>query len=319
MNDYTIYYKTQLPVIGAWGVDDHWDIFISSYIPVDRVQQVFAKANAKEKRWIVFPEYELHVDKHLPQTPFAENGCDESEFIAAFWDTLPDNAAEMRICVDITGFIRPYLIFLIRWLNAKGVRKFDAIYSEPRKYGKRELTEFSGDIVKEVRQVALCEGVHTTDNTKDVLVIGAGYEDNLISHVAENKAKARKLQLIGFPSLRADMYQENVLRIRRADESLSATVHDEVRSYFAPANDPFVAATMLSKMVDDWESRHGISNLYLCPLSTRAHVLGFTLYFLTECRGRAASIIYPFEERHSPNTSEGVARIWKYTVELPAT
>ena len=143
------------------------------------------------------------------------------------------------------------------------------------------------------------------------------YEDNLIAHVAESKAKATKLQLIGFPSLRADMYQENVLRVRRADESLGGSMHEEVRSFFAPANDPFVAACTLRDVVNDWETKNGLSNLYLCPLSTKAHVLGFTLFFVTECRGRPISIIFPFEERYSQSTSRGIARIWKYTVELP--
>lgn len=317
MIDYSIYYKTQLSTSGKWGPDESWDIFISAFVPVERVLHVFTKANAREKRWIVFPEYGLARSDYPPEASFDAVYIDEAEFIAAFWDTLPQGAEQLRICIDITGFIRPYLIFLIRWLCEKGIRQFDAMYSEPQQYERREMTEFSGEIVKEVRQVALCEGIHTTDNTRDLLVIGSGYEDNLIAHVSENKAKATKLQLIGFPSLRADMYQENILRVHRADESLGGTMHGEVRSFFAPANDPFVAACTLHDVVDEWKGKNGISNLYLCPLSTKAHVLGFTLFFLTECRGLPVSIIFPFAERYSKNTSKGVARIWKYTVELP--
>ncbi|MBC8384245.1 MAG: hypothetical protein H8E57_01850 [Candidatus Cloacimonetes bacterium] len=40
-------------------------------------------------------------------------------------------------------------------------------------------------------------------------------------------------------------------------------------------------------------------------------------FYLTECRNTSASIIFPFEEQYSQNTSKGIARIWKYTVELP--
>ncbi len=69
-----------------------------------------------------------------------------------------------------------------------------------------------------------------TDISNDMLIVGSGYEDHLIKHVAEDKAKARKLQLIGFPSLRADMYQENVIRVQRAEESCqraARTAYDE--------------------------------------------------------------------------------------------
>jgi hypothetical protein len=318
MPDYTIYYKRQLAISEAWGPQENWDLFISAYVPAQRTTQVFAKVNAIHKKWLVFPEYGYNVAEHPSGDVFHKTAADEAAFIAGFWATLPSDAHNLRICIDITGFIRPYLIYFVRWLLEKGVRSFDAIYSEPVQYEERELTQFSGDVVKEVRQVAGCEGLHTSDIAKDVLIIGTGYEDNLIAHVAESKAKATKLQLIGFPSLRADMYQENIVRVHKAEESLSGSVDDELHSFFAPANDPFVAASELSRIVDEWATRKGITNLYLCPLSTKAHVLGFTLYYLTERRNTATSIIFPFEERYSQNTSKGIARIWKYTVELPA-
>ena len=62
------------------------------------------------------------------------------------------------IAVDITGFIRPYLIFLTRWLAGCGVRRFDALYTEPVIYGDREETKFSDEVVEEVRQIAGFEG-----------------------------------------------------------------------------------------------------------------------------------------------------------------
>ena len=170
----------------------------------------------------MFPEYNYSKGDYPSGDVFDGSAEGEAAFISYFWATLPSDASNLRICVDISGFIRPYLIFLVRWLFERGVKSFDAIYSEPVQYHERELTEFSSDVVKEVRQVAGCEGTHVPDIARDLLIIGVGYEDNLIAHVAENKAKATKLQLIGFPSLRADMYQENVLRVRRAEESLAA-------------------------------------------------------------------------------------------------
>lgn len=319
MIDYTIFYKRQLPVTDAWGPEENWDLFISCYVPAERTVRVFDRVSATHKWWLLCPEYGYGPSDRPEGAVFDARSDDEASFIAEFWQSLPTNVTSFSICVDITGFIRPYLIFLVRWFLEKGIRKFDAIYAELVQYQKRELTEFSGDIVKEVRQVAGCEGIHDRDISKDVVIIGAGYEDNLIWHVAENKAKATKLLLIGFPSLRADMYQENVLQVQRAEESLGGSVDDKIpNSFFAPANDPFVAATELSRIVDDWKQKKGITNLYLCPLSTKAHVLGFSLFYLTECRNTATSLIFPFEEQYSQNTSIGIARIWKYTVELPS-
>ncbi len=318
MIDYTIYYKEQLSVSDAWDSRLSWDYFVSAYVPAERTTTVFQKVSATHKRWLLFNEYEYDQSEHPNGECFESSHTDESDYVGEFWDTLPNDAASARICIDITGFIRPYLVYLVRYLMQKGVRQFDAIYSEPIQYQKRELTTFSGDVVKDVRQIAACEGQHTLDTSKDVLIIGAGYEDNLISHVAESKVDAQKLQVIGFPSLRADMYQENVLRVSRAEESLGRSVEDEVHSFFAPANDPFVAATELSRIVEDWESKKGLTNLYLCPLSTKAHVLGFTLYYLKERLETATSMLFPFEERYSRNTSKGIARIWKYHVELPS-
>lgn len=316
MIDYTIYYKRPLSVTEPWGPKEKWDLFISAYVPAERVLRVFEKVRAQHKRWLLFPEYVYGSDVQPAGDVFRHGGCDESHFVASFWDTLPRDAGKFQICIDITGFVRPYLIYLVRWLQVMGVTTFDAIYSEPVQYEQRELTEFSS-IVRKVRQVAGCEGTHSPDISKDVLIIGAGYEDNLISCVAEDKAKATKLRLFGFPSLRADMYQENVLRVRRAEESLGGPVDDEGASFFAPANDPFVVASELHRIVEDWKMRRGITNLYLSPLSTKAHALGFAIYYVTECKGSATSIIFPFEERCSQNTSKGIARIWRYMVELP--
>ena len=317
MTDYTIFYKRRLPLSGSWRPQDNWDLFISSFVPADRTTYVYDRVSANRKIWLVFPEYNFDT----AELPTGEVYCapvnNEANFIRDFWTSLPSNVHDLRICIDITGFIRPYLIYLVRWLQENNIRVFDAIYAEPVQYQRQEHTEFSGYVVDEVRQVVGFEGVHNTDISNDVLIIGVGYEYNLISHVADSKAKATKLQVIGFPSLRADMYQQNILCVQRAEESLAGTVDNEDRTFFAPANDPFVTANTLSAIVNRWNKRRPITNLYLCPLSTKAHVLGFALYFLTERRNTATSIIFPFEERYSKKTSEGIARIWKYTVELP--
>lgn len=225
--------------------------------------------------------------------------------------------AHHRVCIDITGFIRPHLIFMICWLHGSGVKTFDAIYSEPSQYLKKEDTTFSDGKVTTIRQVKGFEGQHSPDLSNDILIIGSGYDDILISQVAENKNNAKKIQIFGLPSLRPEFYQQNILRAELASESVGRDTGEHHNSYFAPAYDPFVTANVIAEIINKERSMKQLSNIYLCPLATKAQVLGFTIFYLYELSEGGASIIFPFCNKYAKETSTGVSRIWKYTVELP--
>jgi hypothetical protein len=214
--------------------------------------------------------------------------------------------------------MRPHLLVMLKYLTLNGVKRFDAIYSEPLRYAKKEKTRFSDEVVVEVRQVSGYEGNHSPDTSKDLLVIGAGYDHVLIAHAAEYKESARKIQLLGLPSLRADMYQENVLRAYRAAEQLGSNAADDSDTYFAPANDPFGTANALAEILARASKNQPLTNLYLCPVATKVQVLGFGLYYLTEWVGRNGSIIFPFCRTYARETSVGLSRVWWYQVELPS-
>ena len=201
--------------------------------------------------------------------------------------------------------------------SSRGSSASTALYSEPIRYAAGAKTAFSDEAVTEVRQVVGYEGQHVTDTSRDVLIIGAGYDDKLIAEVAEHKDQARKIQLFGLPSLRADMYQENVLRAHRAESAVGTPIHDESSNFFAPANDPFVTAAVLQEIVTGLQQRGRITNLYLSPLATKAQLLGFALYYLAECRNAPVSVLFPFCAAYDRETTKGLTRIWKYTIELP--
>jgi len=76
-------------------------------------------------------------------------------------------------------------------------------------------------------------------------------------------------------------------------------------------------AGVLQDTVREEETRHEVTNLYLCPLATKPQALGFALYYVFERRGTATSVIFPFAESYSRETTTGLSRVWKYTVELP--
>lgn len=314
MKDYTYLYKEELPVGEVW--PERWDIFISSYNESERVRRVYDKINAATKHWIIHAEYGYEATK-LPVGEIFQNEADqEGDFINSYYDTKLQgiDVPKSRICIDITGFMRPHMMFLIKLLVAKGLQTFDVIYSEPSYYVERENTGFSLGSVGSVRQVAGFEGLVNNDTTRDLLIVGAGFEYELIAEVAEDKDDAKKLVLFGLPSLSADMYQQNVLRTHLAADSLG-----EIRSnrFFAPANDPFATATVLSEIISRYERGGPVTNLYLSPLSTKAQALGFALYHMGECSDKNASIIFPFSAKYSGNTSDKLARVWKYHLEFP--
>lgn len=314
MIDYTILYRSTLSATGGWSTTETWDLFISAFNESERVKSVFDWAHATTKSWIIHPEYGLPTEK-MPDGALQPPNADEAEFIAAVLDAYQGELATSSVCLDITGMMRPHVMLFALMLFDRGVKKFDALYSEPIRYQEQEKTQFSILPIVNVRPVLGFEGTHVTDTANDLLVIGSGYDDALIARVAEHKRSARKLQVFGLPSLRPDMYQQNVLQASRAAESIGTPGASVLHSRFAPANDPFVTASVLKSIVDAENERKRLSNLYLCPLATKPQALGFALYYLTELQGTASSIVFPFAKGYSTETSKGVSRIWKYTVE----
>jgi hypothetical protein len=319
MGDYSIFYRRVWGAAEPWPADLKWDILLSAYNASDRVNRVFEMAPAERKHWFISPEYG-YTKAEYPTHPycFAPPHGNEADVIAAYFDACGVDLRNHRLCVDITGFMRPHLLVLLKYLQMNAVQKVDVLYSEPSIYKRKEKTRFSDEAVVEVRQIAGFEGNHSPDTSDDWLVIGAGYDHALIAHVAEHKENARKVQLLGLPSLRADMYQENVLRAHRASEQVGGATGEPDLSYFAAANDPFSTANALSDVRDQIAKSGPITNLYLCPLSTKVQTLGFGIFYLYELAGQAASIIFPFCRGYARETSQGISRIWWYQVELPA-
>lgn len=312
MKDYTYLYRAELGINENW--TQTWDVFISAFDNSERVTRTFDKAQAREKFWLVHNEYGL-LPEDVPTGAFTSAVENEAEFVREFVDTALRHLdlLQARICLDITGFIRPHMMFMVKFLVAKGIKALDVMYTEPQQYSKRERTEFSDKAVTSVRQVTGFEGHIDNDTANDVLIIGAGYESHLIAEVAEDKEKADRVVIFGLPSLRADMYQQNRLRVHEASDSIGDTA---TAKFFAPANDPFVAATVLSELVEKRDAKGRITNLYLAPLATKAQALGFVLFYLNECAGRAASILYPFSVKYSPDASRGISRIWLFRAEF---
>ncbi|MBZ9677810.1 hypothetical protein [Mesorhizobium sp. ES1-1] len=311
MTDYTYLYRDNTTLNDL--ASAKWDVFISAHNPTERVLRVFDAVSAKQKDWVSHAEYGLTKDR-VPPGSFTSDARREDDFMFEYFEERLRGVdlKTVSICVDVTGFMRPHMLYLVHYLSEKGAKKVDIVYAEPGHYKRLDDTQFASDRVHTVRQVAGYEGITANKTRDDLLIINAGFEDRLTAEVAEDKDKARKVVLLGLPSLKADMYQQGVLRTRRARDALG----EGARELFAPAADPFATATVLSDLVGKERLSSGIDNLYLSPLSTKPSALGFALFYIRECRGTAASIIFPFSESYAADASEGIGRIWKYEMEF---
>lgn len=316
MINYSFLNKDKVDLYLLRNISQPYSCFISAYDNSDRVKEVFLNINAQDKKWFSFLEYGLDSDN--PQDAYIpENYIDESDYMVHAWFDLLESSDLTKPCIDITGFIGHHLMFLIKVLQEKGIKKFDALYSEPIRYALGQATEFTSGVVLETRQVKGFQGSHDLDTTSDLLIINSGYDDILISHVGEHKSNAAKIQIFGFPSLKADFYQENVFRASKAEEDVTPHVGEKKRFVFAPSYDPFATAEVLRETVKKRKHEKGITNLYLSPLATKSQLLGFSIYYLWDLFNKPASIIMPICEQYRPDTSIGVGRIWKYEIILP--
>jgi hypothetical protein len=322
--DYSIFYKKKYSTPDELKVLDKYDLFISAFNDSYRVRQVFEDIIADEKHWLVFPEYdysaaEWPTSKDSTEKIFVfDANLKEGDIIRDYFSKAGVDLTKInKICVDITGFIRPHLIFFVRYCYL-ALKEVDFIYTDPIKYKKKEHTDFSFDYV-DVRQIDGCQGVHNPETNNDVLIIGSGYDHLRITDVSKKKNNSKKIQLFGFPSLQPDMYQENILKAYKAEEETSngrENFIDKDRTIFAPANDPFVTANVIRDFVLKENKKLPITNLYLCPLSTKAQTLGLALYYVSQCIDKPVSIIFPVCNRYSKETTEGISKIWKFTVEF---
>ncbi|MGJ1508193.1 hypothetical protein [Sphingobacterium siyangense] len=305
--DYTIYYKESFDN-GDIPDCEHYDYFISGFDDCERTKVIFNKVNAKSKIWLNFPHFNLEIENTDNEHIYESTEVKEDDYFLGFFNTF-NIAIGSQICIDITGFVRPHLVFLVTSLNRLGITKIDFIYSEPRHYKSAEETTFSG-FIEEVRLIEGCTSYMNPETENDLLIISAGYDDKLIAKVAQDKSKiTNKYYLIGFPSLQPDMYQESILKMHQAKESIG-----QRKDIFAPAFDPFVTAQCIHDIVE----KNRWSNIYLSPLSTKPQTLGIILYYLWNYRSKSVNIIYPYSNLYFPKTAYGIKKTWRYTVELPS-
>lgn len=320
--DYDIFYRELLPIENNPINSEPFDIFISAFNASDRVKEVFNKIDSLQKYWLIHPEYRF-TDEELTeiQTPSIIRPTELSEesqvhFLLASLNI--ENFETSRICIDSTGFMRNVLALLIIALGHMGSKRINILYSEPIQYIDNEKTHFSVS----ANQVRTLYGtaITPTTNAKDSLIMSIGFDHDLMSQVVNDYESATFYPLYAFPSLSADMFQQsafrssNIIPIRNNDLT--------TRKFFAPANDPFSTAKQIQKIVQIiyFKEQNLKHNIYLCPLSTKAQVVGHAYYWWKEGQHQSQygmiNIILPMCISYKRETSIGLRRVWQYILEM---
>ena len=308
--DFSFFYRDELELNN----DINWDLFLSSFNNSDRVRDVFRDITATSKFWLIQPEYDFLTAEIPNSNVIVVKGKNELEQLQSLDSSLNlSQYIDQRVCIDITGFMRPQLILLLRYLENENFKSVDFIYSEPSIYKSKEKTEFSSGSVYETRQITGFQGSNNANDKRDLIIILAGYDKNLIGRAVQYSENADVVMLFGFPSLQPDMYQENILCTVEAYDSMGEKPKDPL---FAPAWDPFETASALINYIDDNKCLRKYRHVYICPLSTKPQALGAGLAWMSRYENEAVSLIYPFTKNYQKETSTGVAKTWLYTVEF---
>lgn len=310
--DYTIYYKSSHESIND--VDfPIYDQFFSGFDACERTKEIYNNVRADKKIWLIFPQYKkIEEHEYNGYDIYSNEHFEEDKYFDGFIEFYKINK-KTKICIDITGILRPHLIYLIKLLYFAEIKKIDFLYSEPLKYQNAENTNFTG-ITENVADIKWCSSEMSNPNTRnDILIIASGYDDQLIQKVKQEYVRIKnKYFLIGFPSLQLDMYQESILKTNKIRENSDNEMSHRIE--YAPAADPFVTAQAIHNII---EKNGDYTNIYLSPISTKPHTLGIALYYLFNFKTKPISIVFPYSKKYNSKTAIGQKRIWKYTFELP--
>lgn len=315
MIDYSIYYRRTISPEKIKLEAPNYDIFVSAYNESDRVRTTFSQIDSLRKVWLIQPEYGYStIEEPSIGELVRPSSTHESTQISELFSALGDIKAK-KVCIDITGFMRHTLVFLVAYLANRGIQSIDFLYSEPISYSKGVGTVFSTTTSGVVRTIS---GMQAVDKRvgRDHLIIGVGYDAKLIALVSHNKDDSIIHPIFAFPSLSADMYQQSAAKAAQSGEIAHHGDWIDNRS-FAPANDPFSTAEVISRLVSEIDQKAPSGGIYLTPLSTKVQTLGFALYWHHEGKARKdVSLLLPELTTYSRETSTGIRRLWIYTAEF---
>lgn len=307
MDKYLCYYMEEITDLST----PKYDLFLSGFDGCDRTSIIFNRVRSRTKKWLIFPQYNVPADQ-IPESSYISRSVEEDEFINGI-EELNQLNRRSKVCIDCTGIITPHLIYLIKKLQLIGVGKVDILYSEPISYEKGENTLFTRKVAHS-KVIPGFSAISQEIGGDDVLIICAGYDKSQIETVIRDKNNAaHRFFIVGFPSLQADMYQQNLIQLHKTKNTIGS---ENVHYCKAPAYDPFITAQEITYIIHKRLQNYNISNIFFAPLSTKAQAIAMALVYLYDNNRHPISLIYPHCEEYQMGVAKGIKRTWKYTIEF---
>lgn len=294
------------------------DLLVMSPTQCDRslfVEEVFAQSSRRRVAFLFseFMDYDELLSPKLQSAGWEVkfvSSCESRLFVSMLSALKSSLSGAANLVVDITGFPVHALAHVVRVLLGDGAQdKVTWLYSEPLQYIAGAETEFSSGSYS-VGPLRGFSGSHQPGD-EGALVVLAGYDSDALRKVAEYcKGAAPRHLILPFPSLQAQMYQECVLRVDEAKESLGVDSVNRSESRRVPAFDAWGVVEALGELAGVSVGRR----LSVGPLSTKPHALGVFVWWttLSEEERVLVSIIAPLYKKLSGRVSRGVGRVWMY-------
>lgn len=312
--DYSLYQRDHFGIDSV--ADVRFDVFLSCHNDSERVHALFGAVSADRKILVLQAEYgynpdEVSTDGEIHSLAFGDN---EFGQWLQLLDSLQLDVANCRLAIDITGMMRPAVLVLPLVLKHMGFMSVSIYYTEPSVYAKGTATQFAKGNVRGVSTIPGTAGLPLgRESEGDLLIVGAGYDQELVSAVLESRRAALQLLLVGLPGLQPHMYQESLYQLSLVREEARDGGKNAV--LYAPASDPFMTAQVISDEVRR-RGQHEKRDLYLSPLGAKSQVLGFAWFYALEGRVREATIVFPYSDSYSRETSLGVGRVNRFVLEF---
>jgi len=213
-----------------------------------------------------------------------------------------------KIGIDMTLFTRPFLFWLLKYLERTRVTN-DAIvyYTEPESYRYTKGTydyyqDTEGPL--EVLEVPGFPGTPRYSGTSNLTVL-LGFDGQLASAINEDIAPMGTIVVNGFPGYFQKYKDISLVNNERLVSGAQQVI-------CCPADNPFETYNTLDRV------RHGLGNTFMtvAPLGPKPMALGACLFAIDN---EDVRIVYPRPQQYTSQTTRASWKSWRYDVHFGRT
>ena len=227
-----------------------------------------------------------------------------STFIAELTSAGIKSGQAYKVGVDMTLFTRPFLFWLLKYLNRTlPAPEIFVYYTEPESYRYAEGTfdTYQATVGPlEVREIPGFPGTPRSSGASSLTVL-LGFDGQLATAINEDIAPRETIVVNGFPSYFQKYKDISLVNNERLVSG--------ARLFYAPADNPFETYNML----DHIRSHAPDSSMTLAPLGTKPMALGACMFAIDNDDVR---VVYPRPKEYVSQTTRASWRSWRYDVRL---